>query len=174
MCLVTKVDERARVPPLDEAARDRLAAALDSEGVVAAALFGSQARGDAGPLSDIDVGVWVDPALTPTERFELVLDLSAAAARALGTDEADLVSLNDAPPLLGHRALREGTRLIDRDPRTRATSRPPHSGSPTRAGRPSWPNLDTTVLSLALARCRGLRSTRRRRPRGGRRECCAT
>ena len=119
MCLVTKVDERARVPPLDEAARDRLAAALDSEGVVAAALFGSQARGDAGPLSDIDVGVWLDPALTPTERFELVLDLSAAAARALGTDEADLVSLNDAPPLLRHRALREGTRLIDRDPRAR-------------------------------------------------------
>jgi predicted nucleotidyltransferase len=119
MCVVTKVDERARVPPLGAAARERLSAALDRQGVVAAVLFGSQARGDAGPLSDIDVGVWMDPALTARERFELVLDLSAAAARALGTDEADLVSLNDAPPLLRHRALKEGTRLVERDPRTR-------------------------------------------------------
>ncbi|MEX1142918.1 MAG: hypothetical protein WD993_00680 [Thermoleophilaceae bacterium] len=46
-------------------------------------------------------------------------DLTAAAIEALGTDELDLVVLNGAPPLLRHRALKGGARLLDRDPRAR-------------------------------------------------------
>jgi predicted nucleotidyltransferase len=57
---VTKVDERAVVPGVDDAARRRLAGALDQDGVVSALLFGSQATGKAGALSDIDVAVWLD------------------------------------------------------------------------------------------------------------------
>ena len=44
---MTKVDENAYVPEIDEAARQRLSEALDKEGVVAAMLIGSQARGEA-------------------------------------------------------------------------------------------------------------------------------
>jgi predicted nucleotidyltransferase len=75
------VDEKARVPPLDVEALDRLAQALDREGVVAAMLIGSQARGTAGPLSDVDIGVWHVPGLDPAARLRLRLDLTERRAR---------------------------------------------------------------------------------------------
>jgi predicted nucleotidyltransferase len=112
---MTKVDERAHVPPVDEAARERLAAALDRDGVVAAMLIGSQARGEAHPLSDVDIAVWHEPDLDPSRRLRLQLDLIAAAEAALGTDQVDVVMLNRAPPLLRHRAIGEGIRLVERD-----------------------------------------------------------
>ncbi|MGH2861093.1 MAG: type VII toxin-antitoxin system MntA family adenylyltransferase antitoxin [Solirubrobacteraceae bacterium] len=116
---MVKRDEHAAVPKLGRDARARLAAALDVDGVVAAMLFGSQARGQAGPLSDVDLAVWLDPALSRSERHARRLDLIAAATRALGSGELDLVVLNDATPLLRHRVRRDGQRLLDRDPRTR-------------------------------------------------------
>jgi predicted nucleotidyltransferase len=81
-------------------------------------LIGSRARGSAGPLSDVDVGVWHEPGLDPAERLRLRLDL-AAAARALGTDEVDVVLLNGATPLMRHRAIRDAQRLVERDPKAR-------------------------------------------------------
>lgn len=65
MSAVTVVNEKSRVPPLDAAALRRLRRALDVEGVAAAMLVGSQARGTAGPLSDVDVAVWHDRGLDP-------------------------------------------------------------------------------------------------------------
>jgi hypothetical protein len=108
-------NERSRVPPVDAAARERLATALDRKGVVGAMLFGSQARGEPHPLSDIDIAVWHEPDLDPSRRFRLQLDLIAAAEAALGTDEIDLIMLNGAPPLLRQRALRDGVCLVERD-----------------------------------------------------------
>jgi predicted nucleotidyltransferase len=109
------IDERSRVPPLDKAALGRLRNALDLEGVVAALLVGSRARGNPGPLSDVDIAIWHDPALDSRARFDLQLALADDAARALGSDEIDLILLNRAPPLMRHRAIREGKRLIERD-----------------------------------------------------------
>lgn len=116
---MTKVDERAFVPAVDDAARERLAAALEQEGVVSALLFGSQATGNAGSLSDVDVAVWLRPELEDRERGSRQLALLGAASDALATDEVQVVVLNDATPLLRHRVLRDGVRLVDRDPRTR-------------------------------------------------------
>lgn len=113
---MTVVDEKSRVPPLDEAAIARLAGALDRPGVVAASVIGSQARGSAGPLSDIDLGVWHDPELGGSERARLQLDLIGAAVEALGTDEVDVVMLNGASPLMRHRAIRDGRRFLEHDP----------------------------------------------------------
>jgi len=113
---VTRIDENGPAIGVGTVAREQLAAALDRDGVVAAMLFGSQATGKAGPLSDIDVAVWADSTLGRSERFDLRLALMAEAVRVLNTDEVDLVVLNDAPPLLQHRALRDSVRLIDRDP----------------------------------------------------------
>jgi predicted nucleotidyltransferase len=113
---MTVVDEHSRVPPLDAAALDRLAHALDREGVVAAMLIGSQARGNAGPLSDIDVAVWHEPNLGPSQRLSLQLGLASAAGSALGTNEIDIVMLNRAPPLLRQRAIRDAVRLVERNP----------------------------------------------------------
>lgn len=116
---MTVVNEKSRVPPLDAMALGRLSRALDRDGVVAAMLIGSQARGTAGPLSDVDIAVWHDPGLDPSGRLQLQLGLAGAASVALDTDEVDVVMLNRASPLLRHRAIRDGRRLVDRDPRSR-------------------------------------------------------
>jgi predicted nucleotidyltransferase len=52
--------------PLGELAQvqQALDQAFESHGVVLAYLYGSQARGDAGPLSDVDVAVLFGPDLT--------------------------------------------------------------------------------------------------------------
>jgi len=142
---MTKVDERAPVPAVDDAARVRLAAALDRPPVVSALLFGSQATGRAGPLSDIDLAVWLNPTSEPAQRDRCQLELMSAAARALGTDEVHVVVLNDATPLLRHRAMRDGVRLVDRDRGLRVRLE-------TRA---LLEYLDTAPLRAALAR--GLR-----------------
>jgi hypothetical protein len=112
---MTKVDEKADVPEVDDAARERLARALDSDGVVAAMLIGSQARGTAGPLSDIDVAYWYDPALNRDESWDLRLALIGAAEETLKTGEIDMVPLNEAPPLIQQRSIRDAVRLIERD-----------------------------------------------------------
>jgi uncharacterized protein len=109
------IDEKSRVPAIDEVALGRLSHALDRDGVVAAMLIGSQARGTSGPLSDVDIAVWHDPGLDPRGRFDLQLSLVQGAGSALGTDEIDVVMLNQAPPLLRHRAIRDGKRLVERD-----------------------------------------------------------
>jgi uncharacterized protein len=112
---VVKLDEKARVPEIDAAALERLAAALDREGVVAAMLIGSQARGDPGPLSDVDIAYWHDPRLDRSEGWGLRLALIDAAEKALHTSEVDMVPLNEAPPLMQQRAIRDAVRLIERD-----------------------------------------------------------
>lgn len=110
------IDENSRLPPLDQAAVERLVHALDRERVIAAMLIGSQARGTPGPLSDVDVAVWHEPGLDSGARLQLQLELARVASDALGTDEVDIVLLNQAPPLLRHRAVRDGRLLVERDP----------------------------------------------------------
>ncbi|MFY9823908.1 MAG: nucleotidyltransferase domain-containing protein [Thermoanaerobaculia bacterium] len=94
-------------------ALDHLAARLaEHPEIIFAHLFGSRGRGDARPDSDWDVAVYLDPALADHERFKLRCRL-AAELDDLG--EVDVVVLNDAPPLLAHRALM-GRRVLVRDP----------------------------------------------------------
>lgn len=112
---MTKVNERAIVPAVDGTARKRLGKALDQEGVVAAMLIGSQARGNPGPLSDVDIAYWHDPGLDRKQRWDLRLALIGAAESALSTSEIDMVPLNEAPPLMQQRSIRDAVRLVDRD-----------------------------------------------------------
>jgi predicted nucleotidyltransferase len=141
--LMTRVDESSPPIVLDEEKLARAASALDREEVVSASLFGSQAVGRAGPLSDVDVAVWVDPEVDRT--LDLQLELAAAAVRALGTSEVDLVILNDAPPLLRHRVIRSQRLLVDRKPKLRVRFE----------ARSLIDYLDTRPLRAELAR--GLR-----------------
>ena len=104
---------------LDAVGRERLRDALDQPAVAAAYVFGSQARGNPGPLSDVDVAVWASPGTDARSRFALRLELAKAATSALDGETVDLVVLDDASPLLRHRARRDGELLVDRDPRTR-------------------------------------------------------
>jgi uncharacterized protein len=97
---------------------DRGPAMLLDPDVVAAYLFGSQARGDAGPLADVDLAVWLDDQPEPCA-LSRQLALSAEAGSLLGTDDVELVVLNGAPPLLAQRVIRDGESLAERSALTR-------------------------------------------------------
>lgn len=153
---MSKVDERAFVPAIDDEALRLLSEALDKEGVVAAMLIGSQARGEAGPLSDVDIAVWHEPDMEPKRRWDLEASLMHAAQEALGTSEAYVVMLNHASPLLQHRAIDDAVRLVERDRDQRVRFE-------TQA---ILDYLDTAPLRLALKK--GLRK-RIREDRFGRR-----
>ncbi|HVY48614.1 MAG TPA: nucleotidyltransferase domain-containing protein [Minicystis sp.] len=99
--------------------RDELASILGARlsrepGVAAAWLFGSAARGEERPDSDVDVAVLFD-----RERpLDALLDLEAALGAELGRD-VDLVDARGAPPDLVHRILRDGVLVVDEDPSAR-------------------------------------------------------
>lgn len=95
---------------------ERIAAALDARAeVLEAYLFGSTARGDAGPLSDTDVAVFLDPVLVAAPFSLRAAELATDLMKALGHSRLDLVVLNVATPLLYHRVLRDGARVLARD-----------------------------------------------------------
>jgi hypothetical protein len=81
--------------------------------IVCAYLFGSEARGEAGPDSDVDVAVLFqhEPPLTLDG---LGLDLAAALEDVLGRP-VDLVVLDRASPDLVHRVLRDGILVYEAD-----------------------------------------------------------
>ncbi len=83
--------------------------------ILEAYLFGSSARGEAQPHSDVDVAVFVDFEQSPSMPFGRAATLGAELMAALGRDDIDIVILNEAPPLLYHRVLRDGQRLVARD-----------------------------------------------------------
>lgn len=83
--------------------------------VLEAYLFGSTARGEQQGHSDVDVAVYVDRDAAPPTAFGYAADLTADLMRALATNRVDVVVLNDAPPLLYGRVLRDGIRICSQD-----------------------------------------------------------
>ena len=82
-------------------------------GLACAWLFGSQARGDAGPRSDADVAVLYkkDPPLTlEASGFLLADELTELAGLPV-----QVVIANHAPPDLMHRVLKDGVLILDPD-----------------------------------------------------------
>jgi len=78
------------------------------DSVILAYLFGSTVRGDAGRLSDVDVGVLVDENLSKKESFELELKLMCEIAVLINKKKIDLVVLNEAPLLLAYNIIKDG------------------------------------------------------------------
>ena len=101
---------------------ERLVDVLDPrEEILEAYLFGSHARGQAQRHSDIDVAVYVDEAKADDSGFGYRAYLTTELMAGLGINEVDVVVLNRAPPLLYHRVLRDGVRLLSRDLRATTT-----------------------------------------------------
>lgn len=99
---------------------DALAGTLSRDAEVAAAwLYGSRARGGAHRRSDVDVAVILRAGVPAAQRWRKRLEHADAVARALGTDDVDVVLLEEAPAVLGHRIVRDGLLVVDRDPRRR-------------------------------------------------------
>jgi len=99
-------------PELEERLFERLSARPE---IMEAYLFGSAARGDAQPHSDVDVAVFVDQEKPLDEGWGYQAELASELMSALGTNDVDLVLLNRADPVLYHRVLRDGVRVLSRD-----------------------------------------------------------
>lgn len=96
--------------------REHLGARAEAEGIVAAWLFGSVARGTARPDSDVDVGVLYREAPPRTlEGVGRVFRLEEDLAVATGLP-VQVVNLNRASVDLIVRVLRDGKLLVDPDP----------------------------------------------------------
>jgi predicted nucleotidyltransferase len=106
------------LPDLDR----RLAGALATRGeVLEAYLFGSRAAGRAQAHSDVDIAVFVDENALRRRDYGYAAELTSYLMSALGLNEIDVVVLNRAPPLLYHRVLRDGRRVLSRDLRATTT-----------------------------------------------------
>ena len=85
------------------------------ERVRVAYLFGSYAKGKAGPLSDLDIAVLLDGRLDKQESSDLRLRLINGISSILKTDKLDVVVMNDAPLLLNYNIISEGRVLDSKD-----------------------------------------------------------
>jgi predicted nucleotidyltransferase len=87
--------------------------------VAAGYLYGSAATGRATPLSDIDIAVVAAADLAAERRGALLRDLVTALERAHPGEAFDVRFLDELPVSVRGRAVTEGRRVLDRDPRLR-------------------------------------------------------
>ena len=79
-------------------------------GIAAVYLFGSAARGNLTPKSDIDVAVLFEEGSPRIDRLSLMADLSHGAG-----GDVDVVVLNEAEPRLYHEIVRTGEILFEKN-----------------------------------------------------------
>ncbi len=106
---------RQKTLPADIATRlSHLGQALERcPAVVFAYLFGSAARGNLTPSSDVDVAVYLNETANSVDaRLEVV----GTVTSHLGTDEVDVIVLNSAPTALAGRILGSRRVILDRAP----------------------------------------------------------
>ena len=109
------------MPGMDDLA-NRISEALERRPeVLDGYVFGSHARGEAQAHSDIDVAVYVQENTASHGGYGYAAELATALIAALGNNAVDVVVLNRASPLLYHRVLRDGQRVLSRDLRATTT-----------------------------------------------------
>ncbi len=79
-------------------------------------LFGSQAKNQSGPLSDIDLAVYFNQKFSASQRFGRRLQYIQDISSALKTDKIDLCILNDSPLPLRFSIVHGGVLVCDRHP----------------------------------------------------------
>jgi predicted nucleotidyltransferase len=99
-----------------DSAVERLADVLrQQDGVRLAYLFGSRARQQQRADSDFDIAVLLNETAAAADRGRPLRGLVAALGRVVAATLVDLVVLNDAPPLLRHRVLRDGILIMEQE-----------------------------------------------------------
>jgi len=78
--------------------------------ILLAYLFGSQAKNEAGPLSDIDLAILLTPA-SKKDIFAKKLNLLREFTKIFARDDIDLVILNEAPLVFKYHILKDGKPL---------------------------------------------------------------
>lgn len=87
---------------------------LADEPVVVAYLFGSHARGEARPDSDVDVALLI-PDTSPRERFAVQLRVGSRLSSMAGVPDLDVVVLQDLPLPVAGWVLRDGVVIYTTD-----------------------------------------------------------
>lgn len=87
----------------------------DEPEVVGAYLFGSQAKGQAGPMSDIDLGLILASNLSVKERDAIIKALFVKLSIALETNDVDILDLRTASVFLRYKAMFDGRLLFSKD-----------------------------------------------------------
>ena len=105
---VQKLEKETLISKLAEFFKSR-------EYVELAYLFGSTAENKRGPLSDVDIGVYFSNRLTKNEKMEKRFELTSELAALLKTDKIDLVSMNDASPVINFEIIKPIVPVFVRD-----------------------------------------------------------
>jgi hypothetical protein len=92
---------------------------FEQHGVVLAYLYGSQARGTAGPLSDVDIAVLFARGIESSERFDRVLSLMSDLAQVFKRDDVNVLDLDAGTPLLNNNVRVQGRVIFCADERAR-------------------------------------------------------
>ncbi len=104
---------RPDIRPRDFAAVEKYLQGRDD--IAFAYLFGSKAKGVAGPLSDVDIAIYLTEGPFSEKRMEILGDL----IDTLLMDNVDLILLNTASPSLKARVIRNRVVLADKLPFSR-------------------------------------------------------
>lgn len=80
-------------------------------------LFGSMARNQARPLSDIDIAVYLENTSPDMDLFQERLELLHQLFALLGTEKVDLILLNNSPIELSYRILKSGRLVSENGPK---------------------------------------------------------
>jgi len=91
---------------------------FEKHGVILAYLFGSQAKGSTTPRSDVDIAVLFPEPYDKHVGWNARLNLISEVEAVCGC-EADVVPLNEAPPLLKHQVLNYGKPIYVPDGKVR-------------------------------------------------------
>ena len=81
--------------------------------VIFAYLFGGLAKGDAKPLSDVDIAVYLDEGV---DHIQAKLDILEDLIDILNTDQIDLIVLNQSSLPLSMNVIKNNRLLVDKQP----------------------------------------------------------
>ena len=84
------------------------------EQIAVAYLFGSVARGQASPLSDIDIAILLQSPQDAAARFSLRLRVTKDIKALVRDRDIDVIVLDDVPLAVSYRVIRDGVVLIGR------------------------------------------------------------